>query len=444
MLAEQEAKSKPKLDETERRIHAAERRALEVERSFREASAQATVAQGVPVQEARTPSAAAYPAAEGRGTKLNALPGPNKAVLEMQEQSLLEKLKAVGTARVQEQEAASNMQKFQAEQIRNLKATSAETQPGRATTRPDLATPVKTEVNNPERATRNPVASGENVGQAPDIWTNVGQINLSEAAIAQLSATILNVNLSACVGSVKEEGVKRETNTSAAATATKSTKRQGARTDAARPKQESKYKAAPKPDPKKSERKLKPSKKKRPSKDLSHGSFDSSSEPEEDNFDSSSSSDSSGEEARSSTKTSSKAEVGSTLLTFRTYVNPNALEKFDEKAPIGDSKPWWERFLDMTEQGVCTDKGKFLELRMKMSSAVRNWRGHHPKHVQANWKTLSREFRHKYLKTRTSESERYFTMGQKPGETPLDFLYRLNEAVVKAGIKYKSQATKRA
>ncbi|GMF15392.1 unnamed protein product [Phytophthora fragariaefolia] len=35
-------------------------------------------------------------------------------------------------------------------------------------------------------------------------------------------------------------------------------------------------------------------------------------------------------------------------------------------------------------------------------------------------------------------------MKQKSGETPLEFLYRLNEAAVKAGIKCKSPATKRA
>ncbi|GMF42839.1 unnamed protein product [Phytophthora fragariaefolia] len=50
-LAEQEAESKCKLDEAERRIHEAERRPQVAERRFREASALATVAQEVPVQE---------------------------------------------------------------------------------------------------------------------------------------------------------------------------------------------------------------------------------------------------------------------------------------------------------------------------------------------------------------------------------------------------------
>jgi hypothetical protein len=51
-------------------------------------------------------------------------------------------------------------------------------------------------------------------------------------------------------------------------------------------------------------------------------------------------------------------------------VNPNSLEKFDEKASIGDRKFWWERFLNMTDQGGWTNQIKLLELKMKMSSAA--------------------------------------------------------------------------
>ncbi|GMF32016.1 unnamed protein product [Phytophthora fragariaefolia] len=243
---------------------------------------------------------------------------------------------------------------------------------------------------------------------------------------------------------VKSEGVKRETNASAAATAPKFTKTQGARTDAACPKQEPKNKAAPKPDARMSGRNSKPSKNKRPDRDLSPDGSDSNSDSDEDASDSSSSNDSSGEEARSSTKTSSKTKEGSTLLTVRPYVNLNSLEKFDEKVAIGDRKSSWEHFLNMTEQGGRTDKVKLSELRMKMSSGHWNWRGQLPRHVQADWKNPPREFRHKHLKTRTSESERYFTMKQKSGVTPLDFLYRLNEAAAKAGMKFKSPVTKRA
>ncbi|KAE8988991.1 hypothetical protein PR002_g21585 [Phytophthora rubi] len=104
---------------------------------------------------------------------------------------------------------------------------------------------------------------------------------------------------------------------------------------------------------------------------------------------------------------------------------------------MGDRRSWWERFVNMSVQGGWTDKMKISELKMKMSSAVRNWRGQLSKHVQNDWKRLSREFKRKYLKGRTSESERYYTMRQKSNESAMEFFYRLNEAAVKAGIRYK-------
>ncbi|KAE9311412.1 hypothetical protein PF008_g20216 [Phytophthora fragariae] len=90
----------------------------------------------------------------------------------------------------------------------------------------------------------------------------------------------------------------------------------------------------------------------------------------------------------------------------------------------------------MSVQGGWTDNMKISELKMKMSSAVRNWRGQLSKHIQSNWRRLSGEFKRKYLKARTSESERYYTMRQKSNESAMEFFYRLNEAAVKAGIRY--------
>ncbi|OWY94826.1 hypothetical protein PHMEG_00035336, partial [Phytophthora megakarya] len=81
---------------------------------------------------------------------------------------------------------------------------------------------------------------------------------------------------------------------------------------------------------------------------------------------------------------------------------------FDEKASISDRKNWWEKFTNMPVQGGWTNQ---LE-------------------------NLTAEFRRKYLKSRTSEPERYFTVRQKSSDSALDFFYRLNEAAVKAGIKY--------
>ncbi|OWZ14431.1 hypothetical protein PHMEG_00012095 [Phytophthora megakarya] len=92
---------------------------------------------------------------------------------------------------------------------------------------------------------------------------------------------------------------------------------------------------------------------------------------------------------------------------------------FDEKASISDRKNWWEKFTNMYVQGGWTSQVKIRELKMKMP-----------------WKNLPAVFRREYLKSHTSEPERYFTMRQKLSESALDFFFRLNEAAVKMGIKY--------
>ncbi|KAE9023185.1 hypothetical protein PR002_g11773 [Phytophthora rubi] len=107
------------------------------------------------------------------------------------------------------------------------------------------------------------------------------------------------------------------------------------------------------------------------------------------------------------------------------------------KKPDKKPRSWWERCVNMSVQGGWTDKMKISELKMKMSSAVRNWRGQLSKHVQNDWRRLSGEFKRKYLKARTSESERYYTMRQKSNESAIKCFYRLNEAAVKAGIRYR-------
>ncbi|GMF42747.1 unnamed protein product [Phytophthora fragariaefolia] len=246
------------------------------------------------------------------------------------------------------------MHKFQAEQIRNLKASSAEMQPGRATTAPNSTTPMKAEVNDPD----------------------------------------------------EQPGIRRRV-----------------ASDGCGPPQAGVDKATPKSDPKKSGRKSNPARKKRPSRNSSPDSSGPSSDSDEDDSDSSCWSDSSGEEARSSTKTSSKAKVGSTFLTVRPCVNPNSLEKFDEKASLGDRRSWWERFLNLMEQGGWTKQSQVFSVKdedvLRRPELARTAPEAYPNRLEEALEGI-------------------------PSQTPLEFLYPVIEAAVKAGIKYKSPATIRA
>ncbi|OWZ10342.1 hypothetical protein PHMEG_00016817, partial [Phytophthora megakarya] len=201
-------------------------------------------------------------------------------------------------------------------------------------------------------------------------------------------------------------------------------------------------KSQTKKKPSKSKRTKVPQKKPRRGEDPSDASGSSSSEESSDES-SDSSEDSLDEDTQSRMVLPSAAGAGSTMLTLRPYVNSATLGMFDEKASISDRKNWWEKFTNMSVQGGWTSQVKIRELKMKMPSAVRNWRGQLPKHVRSSWKNLSVEFRREYPKSRTSEPERYFTMRQKSSESALDFFYRLNDAAVKAGIKYRKSKKER-
>ncbi|OWZ04989.1 LOW QUALITY PROTEIN: hypothetical protein PHMEG_00023003 [Phytophthora megakarya] len=194
----------------------------------------------------------------------------------------------------------------------------------------------------------------------------------------------------------------------------------------------------PKQKSSKAERAKASRKKFRRDEDPSDSSDTSSSDDSSD--DSSDSSDDSPDEGtQSPVVLPSTAGAGTTMLTLRPYVNSSMHCMFDEKASISDQNNWWEKFTNMSVQGGWASQVKIRELKMKITSAVRNWRGQLPKHVQSSWKNPSAEFRREYLKSCTSELERYSTMRQKLSESA-EFLLPLPS---RAGIKHRKSKKKR-
>ncbi|OWZ01469.1 hypothetical protein PHMEG_00027134 [Phytophthora megakarya] len=91
---------------------------------------------------------------------------------------------------------------------------------------------------------------------------------------------------------------------------------------------------------------------------------DSSSSGSEDSLDND---DSSGNAAAKSTKD------GTTVWNFRSYINYNAVEKFNDTAPKEDRVNWWEHFTDMAAQGSWADKMKIRQFRSRMPATIRDW-----------------------------------------------------------------------
>ncbi|EGZ05381.1 hypothetical protein PHYSODRAFT_261931 [Phytophthora sojae] len=89
----------------------------------------------------------------------------------------------------------------------------------------------------------------------------------------------------------------------------------------------------------------------------------------------------------------------------------------------------------MTGEEVC---GQFSDL---MSGPARQWYLQLPRKVKKSWTELMEQFRVQYCGKGVSMASRYYHAAQRPDETPLDYLYRLNVADMRANIPYAEGTT---
>ncbi|KAE8893448.1 hypothetical protein PF005_g28465 [Phytophthora fragariae] len=89
----------------------------------------------------------------------------------------------------------------------------------------------------------------------------------------------------------------------------------------------------------------------------------------------------------------------------------------------------------MTGEEVC---GQFSDL---VNGPARQWYLQLPKKVKKSWTELMEQFRVQYCGKGVSMASRYYHAAQRPDETPLDYLYRLNVAGLRANIPYADGRT---
>ncbi|KAE8969877.1 hypothetical protein PR001_g22141 [Phytophthora rubi] len=89
----------------------------------------------------------------------------------------------------------------------------------------------------------------------------------------------------------------------------------------------------------------------------------------------------------------------------------------------------------MTGEEVC---GQFSDL---MCGPARQWYLQLPKKVKKSWTELMEQFRVQYCGKGVSMASRYYHAAQRPDETPLDYLHRLNVAGLRANIPYADGTT---
>ncbi|OWZ14387.1 hypothetical protein PHMEG_00012147 [Phytophthora megakarya] len=329
----------------------------------------------------------------------------------------------------QEREAAKSIQKFQASQLRDLRATSSQVQHATVTPAPDAVSQIKTEseIANFQHGARS--------RDADDVAIKKEKSSDNENAAKQRTRTATTV----------PTAVKPEVGTKVAKPVPKSS--DGAKVKA--------KKATPKT---------------RASRKDRRGGYPSDSDPSSEDDDSNSSSDGSASsfcEPLSDMAVPKATQGGTTTMTIRPFVTASSLDDFDEKSSLSERT-------HVGVQGGWSDKMKVYELRLKLFSSARNWRSQLSPHMRRDWTRFSKEFKTKYCKSKMSvvecsrnvrqhdpsirphqvcvraslhenvspllhmsDSEKYYTMKQRNVETPLDFLYRLNAAADRADIRYK-------
>ncbi|KAE9188876.1 hypothetical protein PF002_g25197 [Phytophthora fragariae] len=149
------------------------------------------------------------------------------------------------------------------------------------------------------------------------------------------------------------------------------------------------------------------------------------------------------EESVPSAMTSKTSQAGTTVFTYKRYVNASALEDFNEKSSLSTRIRWLEKFQSMAVQGGWSDKMRIYEMKLKLPSSARDWRYNLDEDVRHSWKRFLKALKEKYCKAKTSDSERYYSMTQKKTEAPLEFFYRLNRVADKAGINFRKSSKER-
>ncbi|OWY99938.1 LOW QUALITY PROTEIN: hypothetical protein PHMEG_00028976 [Phytophthora megakarya] len=112
---------------------------------------------------------------------------------------------------------------------------------------------------------------------------------------------------------------------------------------------------------------------------------------------------------------------------FNPMVNIAALEDFDEKRPLTVRTCWLEKF----QSHGWSDHANVYYCKLKLSSAVRGWRGNLDESVRRSWKRFEKSFREEYCKAKTPDSEYYYTTFQRKNEIPRQFHNRLNKIAEK-------------
>ncbi|KAE9205634.1 hypothetical protein PF005_g13316 [Phytophthora fragariae] len=250
-------------------------------------------------------------------------------------EAIRKELLALREARVKDREAAINVQKYYASQLREKRAATTQSNPR------------------------------DQVPVTPQVPAQAAQTTADGHFAAQLQATLRNLQQA----KVKNDAASRSRSATQVKTEQTSEKRgPPGRTP-----------PGGTDPPKKDAGKSRSSRRDSARKISKRGNDPHDSDPDSysDKKDDESSDDSDSsffEESVPNAMTSKTSQAGTTVFTYKPYVNASALEDFNEKASLSTRIRWLEKFQRMAVQGGWSDKMRIYEMKLKLPSSARDWR----------------------------------------------------------------------
>lgn len=67
-------------------------------------------------------------------------------------------------------------------------------------------------------------------------------------------------------------------------------------------------------------------------------------------------------------------------------IRHDALEKFNEHAPLEDRVNWWERFMYYATMAPWDERTRGVQLRMQLTEDLKDWVNQLSDDIRSNWK----------------------------------------------------------
>ncbi|POM76003.1 LOW QUALITY PROTEIN: Hypothetical protein PHPALM_6807 [Phytophthora palmivora] len=142
--------------------------------------------------------------------------------------------------------------------------------------------------------------------------------------------------------------------------------------------------------------------------------------------------------ARATVATATTGSAGSTMIQ-RVRISPiSDLKEFTGKDQDEDgARAWIGKVKSAFMRDQASDKEKCLTFAGLLAGSAKNWYCQLSRSTRNKWSDLLRAFQIQYCGLGVSVARQYYHARRRPEESPLDYLYRLNVAGLRAKLKIK-------